>query len=286
MKKSSLKVRIIGPGKMAEILARVMTLVGICRPEGVCLSKARKERVAKLKRALPGCRILNDNVKGLSEADVVILAVKPQSFPAVATELKGKLLPDQPVMSIMTGISLAEIGSQLGTDNVVRCSTNIIAEIGHATTFWFGSAKLNSACRTLALKVMKSWGDALPCDKESWLDVAIIGVGSGPALVIELISAFTRAMVTLGLPDDLSERATLSVLKGTAELCLRKNGTPPSELQKQVITPGGITARALHVFDKGAIRAIITEAFMAAYARVLEIKKEEEAKHRKSVTQS
>ncbi len=100
------------------------------------------------------------------------------------------------------------------------------------------------------------------------MDIAIVGVGSGPALVIEFIQALTRAMVTQGMPHDLAERGILSLLRGTLELRNAAKDRALSQFQEEVITPGGITAEALLALEEGKFRATIINAFRKAHGKV------------------
>jgi len=110
--------------------------------------------------------------------------------------------------------------------------------------------------------------DEIECGDESLLDIAMVGVGSGPALVIEFAHALTRAMVTQGMPHDLAERGILSLLKGTVELRNAALDRSLAYFQQEVVTPGGITAEALLAMEEGKFRATVINAFRRAHHKV------------------
>ena len=255
------KVAIIGAGKMGRIIATRLSVAELFRPENITLTKRSPREGSQYD--LGGCRLSNDNRLAAGDADLIILSVKPQNFPEVVEQLAGGIPASALVMSIMTGVTLDQITEQLGVPQAVRCSTNIAISVAAATSFWKATDDLSDHNRNTAESVFACWGQGIECYREYFLDIGIVGVGSGPALVIELLSAFTRGLVTEGLPHDLAERSALSVFRGTVELCERR-GTPLSEIQQEVLTPGGITVKALRVFDRHGLRAVIGDAITAA----------------------
>ncbi len=241
---------------------------GLFTPEHIRLSRVRPGRRKVVEAALPGSQILTDNAAAVRDAELVVLAVKPKSFAIVADEIRDHLPKDALVVSLVTGVSLERLGSQLGVENVVRASTNIGIESGVATTYWIAGPDVAPGSRERAIEIVRSWGDEVECNDETLLDIAIVGVGCGPALVIEFIQALTRAMVTQGMPHDLAERGILSLLRGTLALRAAAADRPLSQFQQEVITPGGITAEALLAMEEGKFRATVINAFRKAHDKV------------------
>ncbi len=237
-------------------------------PEQIRLSRVRPSRRGVVEAALPGSQILTENATAVADAELVVLAVKPKSFGAVADEIRDHLREDALVVSVVTGVNLERIEDRLGVRNVVRTSTNIGIESGVATTYWIAGPNVSPAIRDRAVEIVRSWGDEVECSDEALLDIAIVGVGCGPALVIEFIQALTRAMVTQGMPHDLAERGILSLLRGTLALRSAAADRALSQFQQEVITPGGITAEALLAMEEGKFRATVINAFRKAHDKV------------------
>ncbi len=261
-------VAVIGPGTMGLMVAQRFVSAEVCTAKGVRLSRVREGRRAVVENMLPEARILTDNAEAIEGAEIVVLAIKPKSFKAVSVELKNKFRDDALVISVVTGLNLGAMQKHLGVRNVVRTSTNIGIECGVATTYWIAGPDVTPEACKRAAKIMSIWGDAIECGEESLLDIAIVGVGSGPALVIEFVQALTRAMVTQGMPHDLAERGILSLLRGTVDLRNAASNRALSQFQQEVITPGGITAEALLALEEGRFRATVINAFRSAHEKV------------------
>ena len=241
---------------------------GLYAPERIRLSRVRPGRRDIVDTALPGSQILTDNAAAVRDVRLVVLAVKPKSFDTVADEIRDHLREDVLVVSVVTGVNLERLGRRLGVKNVVRTSTNIGIESGVATTYWMAGPDLSPEGRRRVIEIVRSWGDDLECNDEALLDIAIVGVGCGPALVIEFIQALTRAMVTQGMPHDLAERGILSLLRGTLALRTAASDRALAQFQEEVITPGGITAEALLAMEEGKFRATVINAFRKAHEKV------------------
>jgi len=164
----------------------------------------------------------------------------------------------------MTAIDLTAMSELLGVSNLARASTNIGIQAGVATTYWIAGPETTGAARDLAIQVFRAWGDEIECPNESLLDIAMVGVGSGPALVIEFALAMTQAMENHGMPRALAEKGIMSLLRGTSEL-VRAGDRSPEEFQRSVVTPGGITAEALQAMEEGKFQEIVIDAFRKAH---------------------
>jgi pyrroline-5-carboxylate reductase len=263
-----MEVAVIGPGTMGLMIARRSVEAGLCEQRNLRLSRVRPGRRAAVEEALPEARVLVDNREAVEGADLVVLAVKPRSVQKVASELRSEIRDRALLVSVVTGLDLETMRSDFGSPNVVRTSTNIGIECGVATTYWIAGSEVAPDARDTAMGMIRSWGDEIECGDEALLDIAMVGVGSGPALVIEFVQALTRAMVTQGMPHDLAERGILSLLRGTVELRNAAQDRSLSYFQQEVVTPGGITAEALLALEEGRFRATIINAFRRAHDKV------------------
>lgn len=263
-----MEVAIIGPGTMGLMIARRAVDAGLCEEQNLRLSRVRPGRQAAVEQALPNARVLTDNREAVRGAELVILAVKPRSVQKVAGELRSEIRDRALLISVVTGLDLETMRNNFGSPNVVRTSTNIGIECGVATTYWIAGREVSSDARETAVGMIRSWGDEIECGDEALLDIAMVGVGAGPALVIEFAQALTRAMVTQGMPHDLAERGILSLLKGTVDLRNAAQDRSLAFFQQEVVTPGGITAEALLALEEGRFRATIINAFRRAHDKV------------------
>jgi len=262
------KLCVLGPGNMGRIIIQRLIHEGYCEARNFSVSKTRTPE--RLLERFPGIRILQDNAHAVRGADVVLLAVKPQMFSEVAREIRDALTARQLVISIMTGIDIAAIARLLGHKKVVRCSTNIGIEVGRAVTFWTAQG-CKEADLAAARQIFARWGREVFTQQEKHLDITIVGVGSAPAFMAYIMWGMIRSLVHLGLPADLAKIATFGVTEGTLALCELEPDRHLADFIDEVTTPGGITARGLHKFDAGLF-AMLTEAYEAAYNKVMEFK--------------
>ncbi len=263
-----LKICILGPGNMGRIIMQRLIHEGFCEPRNLSVSKTRTPK--QLGDRFPGVRIHQGNARAVRGADIVILAVKPQMFAEVAREIHAALTARQLVISVMTGIDSASIARLLRHKKVVRCSTNIAIEVGRAVTFW-SAQSCDEADLQLARGIFSHWGREVFTQQERHLDITIVGVGSAPAFMAYILWGMVRSLVHLGLPADLAKVATFGVAEGTLSLCELEPDRHLADFIDEVTTPGGITARGLHKFDAGLF-AMLTEAYEAAYLKVMEFK--------------
>ena len=99
--------------------------------------------------------------------------------------------------------------------------------------------------------------------KEKLLD-AVTGVsGSGPAYAFLMIEALADGGVAAGLPRDIAQRLAAQTLLGAAKMVL-ETGQHPGALKDAVCSPGGTTIEAIHVLEKGGVRAALIGAVRAA----------------------
>ena len=241
--------------------------------EGLCPCRVGGNQMAacgfhRRTHDLTGCAGSSQNLH--IGADVVLLAVKPKQFAEVSAGLNGHLQAGAVAISLMTAIDLDGMARGLGIDRVVRASTNIGIQAGVATTYWAGSSALGTGNRTELAAIFDAWGDSFECESEKLLDVAMVGVGSKPALVIEFARAMIAGIKTNGMPAELAEKGILSLVSGTAVL-VNQGGRSPEAFQKSVVTPGGITAEALASLGDDGFSESIVRAFQKALDRTSQL---------------
>ncbi len=120
----------IGAGNMAEGIARALVRGGVIPGDRLIAADPADGRRAVFEKL--GITTTDDNRRVATESAALILAVKPQAFAAVAAELRGAVVTDAPVISIMAGVSTATIAAELGEAElrVVRVMPNLPILVG------------------------------------------------------------------------------------------------------------------------------------------------------------
>ncbi|ACX52150.1 pyrroline-5-carboxylate reductase [Ammonifex degensii KC4] len=268
---AGLKVGFIGGGAMGGALATGLVRSGRVAPEQVLVSDVSAERLAELSRTL-GIKTLSDNRSLAQEADIIVLAVKPDQVRPVLEEISDLVRPEQTLISIAAGVSLAELQSWAGKAvPVVRVMPNTPALVGEgASAYALGShAGSRDAERTEAL--MSAVGRVVRVPKEELLD-AVTGLsGSGPAYVYLVIEALAEGGVRMGLSWKEALLLAAQTVLGAAKMVLASE-EHPSVLKGRVMTPAGTTVEGLFVLEDRGVRAAFIEAVKAAALRSKEMR--------------
>ena len=265
------KITFIGPGAMAEAIIAGLLRKDLARPENITAAGPREERLNELKKKY-GLQMTTDNASAASEADVVVLSVKPQRLSEVMKGLRG-VRPDALVLSVIAGASIKKIGSGLKHKAVVRSMPNTPGQIGEGITVWTSSQEVTQEQQEIARQILGALGQEVFVEEENYLDMATAISGNGPAYVFLFTEALIDAGVHLGFPRRIAEQLVLQTIKGSASF-YEQAGRHPATLRNQVTSPGGTSAEALYYLEKAGFRTAISRAIWAAYQRSLELGKE------------
>lgn len=265
-----MKLGFIGAGRMATALAQGCVTAGLVSAESVLASDPHPAAREKFAHDLPGVQVGDSNAAVLAGADAVVLAVKPQSMPAVLAELKPNVAPRHLFVSIAAGIRLAKLAAALpaGT-RLIRVMPNTPCLIGQGASCYSRGAQATDDDATLVAKLLSSVGAAYEVE-EHLLD-AVTGLsGSGPAFVYTAIEALAAGGVAAGLPADLALKLAAQTAAGAAGMIL-KTGQSPSDLRNQVTSPGGTTLAGLDALSRTDAAAGLQAAVEAATRRSIEL---------------
>ncbi|MFV3128931.1 pyrroline-5-carboxylate reductase [Niveispirillum sp. KHB5.9] len=200
----------------------------------------------------------------------VILAVKPQTFGAIAPQLATLGRPGTLFLSIMAGIPLARLTEAAGAGAaVVRAMPNTPAAIGHGISAAVASPAVTEAQRALVGQILEATGQLLWLEGEGDLDAVTALSGSGPAYFFRFTEALIRAGMAEGLNAETATRLARQTFIGAARLAEEEN-TGLDELRRQVTSPGGTTAAGLGAME-ATIDGLAGQVVAAAAARSREL---------------
>jgi len=238
----------------------------------------RTELVVVEKRAEVRGRLLQqgfDHVHGepgdyLREAEMIILAVKPQDFGDLVSRAARYLHPDQVVLSIMAGVRIETIATALGTPKVVRAMPNLPAKIGLGMTAFTASDAVTREELFFIQDLLNSTGRTLYLSQEDKLDAVTAISGSGPGYVYYIMGAMLQAAQDLGFTQAQAEKLVTQTFYGAVQLHM-KEPTPFDVWVDRVASKGGTTAAALATFEAGGLRQLIADGMKAAHQRAREL---------------
>ncbi|MGD8149234.1 pyrroline-5-carboxylate reductase [Ornithinimicrobium sp. Y1694] len=260
-------IALLGAGVMGSTLLAALVRSGH-DPEDLVVSDKAPERAEQVATA-HGARML-DAVAAVAEADVVVLAVKPQDMPALMEQVHDHIRPGTLVVSIAAAISTDFLERRLpeGT-SVVRVMPNTPALVDQGMSGMSPGRHCTAEQLDVARGLLESVGRVIVLD-ESHQDAVTAISGSGPAYIFYVVEAMIEAGVLLGLPRDTSTELVVQTLYGAATM-IRETGAHPTVLREQVSSPGGTSVAALRALEDHKVRAAFLTAMEAAARRSREL---------------
>lgn len=267
--REDLRIGFVGSGVMAEVMISGLLTRGVTPPDHIWASGPRAERAEEL-RARYGIQAGTDNLEAVSNAGIVVLAVKPQTLTKVLRQLRGSIRSEHLVMSIIAGARMGVIGAGLEHPAIVRCMPNLPCQIHRGMTIWTATQEVSASVRERVRHILQTMGKEIYVPDEVDVDRATAVNGTGPAIIAHFVKALEDAANFIGESRPLARESVLQTIIGTAELILASN-RHVGELIDGVTSPGGTTSRALHVLHQGRFGAVLTDAIDAAYRRSVEM---------------
>ena len=262
-------VAFIGAGNMARAIIGGLLQNGFA-PERIWATGTRREKLEDL-RAL-GLHTTTDNVQAASEADILILAVKPQLMKQVCEPLRDTVLQHRPlIVSVAAGIGCDSLDLWLGGDNaVVRCMPNTPSQVQTGACGLFANHRVSAIQKTQTEQLLSHVGIALWVEREELMHAVTAVSGSGPAYYFLFMEAMISAGEKLGLSTDVATRLTLQTALGAARMASESDKSP-TQLRQAVTSPRGTTEQAILSFQAAQLETRVDDAMQACARRSVEL---------------
>ncbi|MHA3068578.1 pyrroline-5-carboxylate reductase [Acinetobacter sp. ANC 3789] len=262
-------ISFIGGGNMAQALIGGLISRGL--PENQIQVADPVEQIRLILQE-KNIAVFSDNAKAIENADVVVLAVKPQVLADVLKPLHG-LFEGKLIISIVAGVTIEIIAALTGTQRIVRVMPNTPALVQTGAHGMYADASVSQEDRNLTGKILAATGLGLWVNTEAQIDAVTAVSGSGPAYFFYLMESMIRAGKNMGLDEKVAAALTLQTALGAAQMAISSDKTP-AELRKNVTSPNGTTQAALEVFDRAQVSQSIQTALAAAQKRSQELAQE------------
>ncbi len=264
-----MKILILGGGNMGLTYGQSFLRSRIVPPEDLMVLCRTYEKANLLSQQYDG-RFFSDPQHCVPEADLIILAVKPQDSERLFDQIKDFLQPDQVLISIMAGVKLAKITQALGAEKVIRAMPNLPAQIGAGVTAFTSTDTVTRIELVMVQNLLSTTGKTLYVEQEEMIDAATGISGSGPAYVFYFMKAMIESAQNMGFSQSEAELLVSQTFTGAVDL-YNKTDHSCAEWIAKVASKGGTTEAALRVFNQGDLHGDIMAGTMAARDRAREL---------------
>ena len=258
------KIGFIGLGNMASAMIGGMLRQKLAEP-GNILGNAKTDATRKRAEEAWGIRILTDNMQVAEEADIVVLAVKPQFFDEVILQLRqlGETAWREKILvSLAPGKTFDWFDQCFGYPvPVIRCMPNTPALVGEGCTGLCVSDRVPEESAAEVKRLTDSFGRTVLVP-ERLMDVVSAVSGSSPAFVFLFIEALADGAVAAGMPRAQAYELAAQAVLGSAKMVL-ETGKHPGQLKDMVCSPGGTTIQGVRALEEKGFRAAAMDAVAA-----------------------
>ncbi|MEQ7921533.1 pyrroline-5-carboxylate reductase dimerization domain-containing protein [Xanthomonas sp. WHRI 1810A] len=242
-----------GTGWLGRAIAQAVLDAGVLAPAGLMVSNRSGGS-----DFAPGVRQVVDNRELVGLCDVVMLSIRPEQFPALDIDARGKT-----VISLMAGVSAATISARTGARVVVRAMPNAAVGIRRSFTPWYVAGELSDPERDWIQRLFECVGTAGEVPDEPCIDYLSALSGTGPAFPALLYTALAHQAVAAGIPEDIARQAAHAVIVGGGEMLATHD---PQQMLDTLMAYRGVTAAALQSMADQDFESMIGQALQAGAA--------------------
>jgi pyrroline-5-carboxylate reductase len=261
---------LVGAGKMGGAMLEGWLRGGADPARIVALDPVPPPETASL-IARAGVR-LNPHPASVTDAEVVVIAVKPQLMDQVLPGITALNVSRPLILSVAAGKTIASFERYFGADAaVIRSMPNTPAAVGRGITAMAANRNVSPAQTVLAQALLSAVGEVVTVPDEAMIDAVTAVSGSGPAYVFYLTECLAAAGEKAGLPKDLAVQLARATVAGAGEL-MRQSGIDAATLRQNVTSPKGTTFAALEILMAAdGMQPLFDKAVEAAARRSREL---------------
>lgn len=267
-----MKIGFIGCGNMASAMIGGIIKSGKVGSDSIFGSDSYDKSLKKAKEAF-GIHTMADNLSVAQAADVLVLSVKPQFYPAVISEIVSAVDMPKIVVTLAPGITLRTLEATFGKPvKIIRTMPNTPALVGAGMTGACANEHVTVDEMETVCELLKTFGkvEVVP---EKTMDAVVAVSGSSPAYIFMLIEAMADAAVSEGMTRQTAYTFAAQAVMGSAKMVM-ETGRHPGELKDMVCSPGGTTIEAVRVLEEKGFRSAIIEGMKACAKKSKQFSKE------------
>ncbi|MBN9312145.1 MAG: pyrroline-5-carboxylate reductase [Chryseobacterium sp. 39-10] len=265
-----MKVAVLGAGKMGMSFSQSFLKYELVKPGNLQLITRNRSKVEEVSAMFPGALVSAFDESEIEQADLVIIAVKPQDFANLASDTTLRFQENQMLLSIMAGIKIEQIQQLLHHQKVVRAMPNSPTLLGMGITGYTAAEGISFNELMSIERLLNSTGRSVYLEDENLLDGVTALSGSGPAYFYYIVDAMIKAGIKMGIDENLSKLFVKQTMLGAYHL-INNSDKSLEALIKDVASKGGTTEAALRTFDDEHLKEILQKGILNAESRSKEL---------------
>ncbi len=259
------KICFIGSGNMAEAIIKGILNAKVFASDDIIASDTNEQRIEYIQSKYM-IRTTKNEPYIINKADIIVLAVKPQSLPAMMKDLSSYFRQDALIISILAGTTIKTIEKYFsGKSRIARIMPNLGAFVGKSVSALCFNEHILKKDKTTVETIFQSIGYTHFCEEKDMDAVTAIS-GSGPAYLFHFMEIFVESAIKLGMTKDQAFSFCLETIEGALKLISLKTESPKA-LREKVTSKGGTTEAALNYLDSKNFAQILKSAITKAYDR-------------------
>jgi len=264
-----IRVAVLGAGKMGGILLQAFLKQNLFDLDQIHATVGHMEKAVALSVQW-GVDVSTDNLAAASQADLILIGVKPFQVPDLMAEIKPALTTEKTLVSFAASVKTRAIEEAAGMDiAVIRAMPNTPSALGAGAAGLCKGRFVSPKQMELAQRIFETVGRVVVVD-EKHMD-AVTGLSaSGPAYIYIIIEALAEAGVKVGLPRDVATQLAAQTVFGAGKMVL-ETGYHPALLKDAVTTPAGCTIDGILELEEGGLRVTLIKAVMRATERAKQL---------------
>ena len=256
-----MKVAIIGAGNMGGAIARGLAQGHYTEGYEITVSNPSNEKLEKLKAEFPNIHTTNNNKEAATDADIVIVAVKPYKVAEVLKPLR--LRQPQILVSVAAGLTFEELAHSVDPEmTIFRVIPNTAISERASMTLVAGRNASDQQKENI-LNMFNEMGRSILIEEKQFAAATSL-TSCGIAYVLKYVQAAMQAGVELGISPNVAMQMVAQTMEGAAQLLLNNEHTHPALEIEKVTTPGGITIKGVNSLEADGFTAAVINAIKAS----------------------
>jgi pyrroline-5-carboxylate reductase len=258
------RISIIGGGNLGASLTKGLLKTGDYKKENIIISEIRERRRQYLNEM--GFQVTNNNKKAVSEADLIIIAVKPQQVNTLLDEISGSINKDKQIIAYtVSGLALNDVEKKLGVLPIFRLMPNTAIEIRESMTCISYKNAEEKIVKSI-ISLFNKLGKTIVILEELMAAATVLGA-CGIAFALRYMRAASQGGIEIGFSAEVSQLITAQTLKGAARLIIDSGNHPEREIDK-VTTPQGITISGLNEMEHQGFSSALIKGLITSYNKL------------------